>query len=68
MRTESGKFMDNLISFLNFLMNFCHMDMRNKVKKTDYSGGYRRGGLAFNAEGRVTKGTQSEVITAANTY
>lgn len=32
MKTDSGKITDNLISFLNFLMSFCHMDLRNEAK------------------------------------
>lgn len=32
MKTDSRKMMDNLISFLNFLMSFCHMDLRNEAK------------------------------------
>lgn len=40
--------MDNLTSFLNFLKNFCHVNLRHTKNEVDYNGeGYGKGGLAL---------------------
>ena len=56
--------MDSLISFLNFLKNFLSKAEKQNENKEQVRMEEITGRLAFNAEERLTKGKQSEVITA----
>lgn len=56
--------MDSLISFLNFLKNFLPKLEKQNENKEQIRTEEITGRLAFNAEERLAKGKQPEVVTA----